>query len=141
MNLSEMFRSEVVTATPEEPVRTVVERMRDQHVGAVVVVDKQKVVGIVTDRDVAMKFALGDATPTAPIRELMTTDVKTIWDDQGIFNATQYMLGHKVRRLPIIDRHDTLIGMVTADDLLVLLARELANVAKAVEPMLNVKAF
>jgi CBS domain-containing protein len=141
MNLSEMFRSAVVTVGPNDTGRVAAEKMRHDNVGAVVVTEGKAIVGILTDRDLAMKLALGEATPETPIKELMTKKVVTIWDDQGVFNATQYLLGHKVRRLPIIDRQNTLIGMVTIDDLFALLARELGNLAKAIEPALGTKSF
>jgi CBS-domain-containing membrane protein len=64
----------------------------------------------------------------------MTKKVQTIWADQGVFNATQYLQGYKVRRLPVIDRDGKLVGLVTADDLFALLIRELYNVAQSLEP-------
>jgi CBS domain-containing protein len=141
MNLHEMFQSEVVTACPEDKVRDLTEKMNHENVGAVVIVENERVVGIVTDRDLAMKLGLGDATPDTIAKEIMTTDVVTIWDDQGLFNATQYLLGHKVRRLPIIDRREKLVGMVTSDDVLCMLVHELSNVTKAIEPVLAAKSF
>ena len=141
MNLNEMFQSQVVTADPEATVQTVVEKMKHENVGAVVIVEDEKVVGIVTDRDVALKLGSSEATCGTAVKDIMTTDVLTIWNDQGVFNATQYMLGHKIRRLPIIDREDRLIGMVTSDDLLFLLAREFSNLAKGIEPVLAAKSY
>jgi IMP dehydrogenase len=141
MNLSEMFQSEVVTVDPEASVECAVHKMKHDNVGAVVVIDDGNVVGIVTDRDIACKLGTNEAKPGTPVNEIMSKDVVTIWDDQGVFNATQYMVGHKIRRLPIIDRSNHLVGMVTSDDLFVLLARELLNVAKAIEPALAMKSF
>jgi CBS domain-containing protein len=141
MNLREMFQSEVITASPDDTVRELVEKVKHDNVGAVVIVEEEHVVGIVTDRDIAMKLGCGEATPDTIAKEIMTTDVITIWDDQGVFNATQYLLGHKIRRLPIIDRQDRLVGMVTSDDLLCLLVHELSNLTKAIEPVLATKPF
>ncbi|MFM7846339.1 MAG: CBS domain-containing protein, partial [Planctomycetota bacterium] len=134
MMLSELFRSEVVTVGPQQSIRVAVEKMRDRNVGAVVVVDHDHVVGILTDRDVATKIIAGNAAADSPVESIMTKKVITIWDDQGIFNATQYLRGHKLRRLPIIDRQERLVGMLTADDLFAMLARELLNVAESLEP-------
>jgi CBS domain-containing protein len=139
MKLSEMFRSDVVTMEPEESVRAAAEKMQNKNVGAVVVVQGGKVAGIVTDRDIALKVALGKVALDSPVRDIMTTKVMTIWDDQGVFNATQYLRGKKIRRLPIIDRQDKLVGMVTLDDLFVLLARELLNVAQSLEPSVGTR--
>ena len=112
MNLSEMFQSDVISVDPEATIEHVVHKMKHDNVGAVVVTDDGIVVGIVTDRDIAITLALNEAKRGTPVNEIMTKDVITIWDDQGVFNATQYLLGHKIRRLPIIDRSNHLVGMV-----------------------------
>ena len=138
MNLMEIVRSELVTIDQQQPLAIAAGLMGDKNVGAVVVIDNaRKVVGIITDRDIAMALGSGQVTTATPVAEVMTRDVHTIWQDQGIFNATQSMMGHKVRRLPIIDRQEHLIGMVTADDLVGLFGRELLNVAKSLEPALG----
>ncbi len=139
MNLSELFHSEVVTVRPTDTVIEAATKMKNKNVGAVVAVEDGKVAGILTDRDVALKVALGEATPGSPVSDVMTRNVVTIWDDQGVFNATQYLQGQKVRRLPIIDRQDRLVGMLTADDLFGLFARELLNVAQSLEPSLGAR--
>lgn len=139
MKLSELFRSDVVTTAPADTVERAARKMKDRNVGAVVVVEGQKVVGIVTDRDVALKLALGEAQAGTPVSEIMTRNVLTIWDDQGIFNATQYVKGHKVRRLPIIDRDEKLVGLLSTDDLFGILAREILNVAQSLEPAIGTR--
>jgi CBS domain-containing protein len=139
MNLGEQFRSEVVTVEPDETIQSAVWKMKDENVGAVVVRENRKVVGILTDRDVALKLGLGEAGLATPIRDVMTQEVLTIWEDQGIFNATQYLMGHQIRRLPIINRKNELVGMVTLDDLVALLAQELRNLSQAVAPALAEK--
>lgn len=141
MNLGELFRSEVVTVSPNDSIADTMREMHDKNVGAVVVVRDRAVVGIVTDRDVAMALAHHDAAPTTPVSEIMTHDVITIWEDQGLFNATQYMQGHHVRRLPVINRDNELVGMVTLDDVVALLGRELRNLSTAIAPALNEKSF
>ena len=105
-----------------------------------VVVRERTVVGILTDRDVALAMALDDATPATPVSEIMTHDVITIWEDQGVFNATQYMQGHHVRRLPVINHDNELVGMVTFDDLVGLVGQELRNLSTAIAPALNEKS-
>lgn len=141
MNLGELFRSEVITVTPDDSIATAMRKMDDENVGAVVVVRDRKVVGILPDRDVALALAMNDGRPETPVSDVMTRDVHTIWEDQGVFNATQYMQGHKVRRLPIINRDNELVGMVTLDDLVGLLSHELHNVSSAITPVLAEKSF
>ena len=137
MNLNEMFRSEVITVDPTSTIAAAARLMKDRNVGAVVVTKGQKAVGIVTDRDVAVRCGTGMMPVDSPVGEIMSQPVITIWNDQGVFNATQYMRGHKIRRLPIIDRQDNLVGILSADDLFGLLARESLNVAQSYEPALG----
>lgn len=137
MNLSELFRNQVVTAEPQESVRSVAQKMKSGGVGAVVVVQAGKVVGIVTDRDLVVRAIAGTGSIDSPVADIMTPEVVTIWDDQGVFNATQYIRGRKIRRIPIVDRQEKLVGMLSADDLFALLARETLNVAEGLEPALG----
>jgi CBS domain-containing protein len=137
MELLELCRSTPITAQPQQPVSEIVRKMQHDNVGAVIIVEGEKIVGLVTDRDIALALGSGKATPDSPASQIMTKQVETIWQDQGIFNATQYLMGHKIRRLPIIDRQERLVGMITADDLLALLGRELLNIAKALEPAIG----
>lgn len=116
--------------------------MKERNVGAVVVIDQgQHVIGILSDRDAALAVVLNGASPDSLMKDVMTCDVVTIWEDQGVFNATQYMQGHEIRRLPIINRDGELVGMVTLDDLTGLLAQELHNLSKAIAPVLSQKAY
>ncbi len=141
MNLAELFRSDVVTVSPDDSIAKAACEMQKKNVGAVVVVRDRAVVGILTDRDVALALAVRGSTTATPVGEVMTRDVVTIWEDQGVFNATQYMQGHQVRRLPVINRDNELVGIVTLDDLVALLASELRNVTSAITPVLSEKSF
>ena len=138
MKLGEQFKKDVVTAEPDASIRKVTFLMRDRGVGAVVVVNgKGKPVGIVTDRDVALALAVDEKDPDVPVSEIMPGEIVTIGENEGIFNATQYIFGYQVRRLPIVDSDGKLIGIVTMDDLLSLLARELGNLTEgAIQPVL-----
>lgn len=138
MKLGEQFRKEVATVAPEASIRKAACLMREHGVGAVVVVNEnRKPVGIVTDRDIALAIAVDDKDCDAPVREIMPGELITIGENEGIFNATQYISGYHVRRLPIVDSDGKLAGIVSMDDLLGLLARELANLNEgAIKPVL-----
>jgi CBS domain-containing protein len=140
MLLQELFRDRqnVITVSPDDTVAQATMKMKEEDVGAVVVIEEEKVVGILTDRDVALSTVLDDASGTTPVRDVMTKKVKTIWGDQGVFNATQYFANEKVRRLPVVEkRTNRLLGLVTVDDLFAFLSRELFNVSKALEPAIH----
>ncbi len=139
MNLGQQFRSKVVTLEPSAAVSEAVRLMAAHDVGAVVAAEGRKVVGIVTDRDLALVLGAGTAQPQTPIREVMTQNVVTIWEDQGIFDATQFFIGRGIRRLPIVNRDNELVGIVTFDDLVSLLAHELINITRAVDRSLSNK--
>lgn len=146
MNLGEMFHSNVVTVGLDDTLTMAISLMQQHNVGAVVVidrkeVDRKEVAGILTDRDVALAVVLGTATPDSTVSETMSRKVVTIWDDQGIFDATQAMQGHQVRRLPIVNRQNELVGIVALDDLVGLLTKELSNLSEAIAPALADKAY
>jgi len=134
MKLGEQFRSEVVTIEPGDKIASAVWKMKDQHVGALVVVDKDKIVGILTDRDIALALGSDQIGSGGSVSAIMTRDVITIRENEGVFNATQKLTEKGVRRLPIVDAKGHLVGLVTFDDLFALLATEIANLSKAVAP-------
>lgn len=141
MNLGEIFRSNVVTVSPDDTITMAMSLMQQHNIGAVVVVEQREIVGILTDRDVALAVVLGTATADSTVAETMSRKVVTIWEDQGIFDATQAMQGHRVRRLPIVNRRNELTGMVTFDDLVSLLTKELSNLGEAIAPSLAEKSY
>jgi CBS domain-containing protein len=106
--------------------------MEQENVGAVVVVEHDRPVGVLTDRDVALAICLHGAKPFDATQTRMTCPVDTIREDEGVYNATQKMMELAVRRLPVVDDTGRLVGIVTLDDLLSLLSRELRNVAEGV---------
>jgi CBS domain-containing protein len=106
--------------------------MEQENVGAIVVVEQGRPVGILTDRDLALAICLHRASPQDSIQSRMICPVDTIGDEEGIYNATQKMMELAVRRLPVVDDIGRLVGLVTLDDLLSLLSRELRNVAEGV---------
>ena len=138
MKLGEQFKKDVAVVPPDASIRKAAYLMKERNVGAVVVVNpKGKPEGIVTDRDVALALAVDERDPDTPVREVLAGELITIGENEGVFNATQYVFGYQVRRLPIVDSDGKLVGIVTMDDLLALLARELGNLAEgAVQPVL-----
>lgn len=132
MSLRELCETEVVTASDAEPVAHVARLMRDEHVGAVVVLDARRPVGVVTDRDLAIEVLGGGLDATTPVRDVMSPDPVCVRIDSGLADAAQLMREHGVRRLPVVDARGDLYGIVSLDDLLALLGEELASLAAAV---------
>jgi CBS domain-containing protein len=138
MPIQDLARADVVSATPETPVSDLAQRMRDERVGSVVITDDGVPAGIVTDRDLATRV-LADGSPPAErtARDVMSTDLCAVGPDAGFYEAAEVMSEHGVRRLPVCDDNDELVGIITADDLTELLADEsqhLASVIRAQRP-------
>jgi CBS domain-containing protein len=132
MKLSTMFTRGVVTVTPEAPLAIVAAKMRSSNVGAIVVEENKRPVGIITDRDLALALGVNGMTTQSPVREVMTRHVLAVPDETEVLSATRYMRESHVRRLPVVDKDDHLIGIVTLDDLLLYLGREIFNLAESV---------
>ena len=135
----DVARTEIVTVDQETPIPEVAQVMTDERVGSVVVVDDDGMpFGIVTDRDLAVYVCSMDRVPEeTTARNVMATDLFTLDEDDGVFEAMQAMADEHVRRAPVVDADGRLCGIVTLDDFLVLLAdefRRLAEVIRAESP-------
>ena len=139
MKLNDLFTRDVITAEPEEAVAGIARRMQDHNVGTIVIVEDRRPVGIIIDRDLALALGAWGLGLKAPVREVMTRHVLAVPEDTDVFTATRFIQDRKVRRLPIVDREDRLVGLVSLDDLLRWLARELSNLAEGIGPEVHVK--
>jgi CBS domain-containing protein len=139
MKLRDLCSRDVVTAEPSATLREAALRMREGHVGALVVVDRQggaeRPVGIVTDRDIVVAvIAVPGARPEGiRVGDIMSAPVFLGRESDGAFEALQAMSEHGVRRLPVVAEDGTLAGIVTADDVLRVMAAELSNLGTALQ--------
>lgn len=124
----------MATALPAESVQAAAEKMTQQHVGALVIVDESgRPVGILTDRDIICRVLSEGLNPaTTPIQAVMSTNPVVAHVGDLIESAAFTMRRQGVRRLPIVNESGAAIGLVSLDDLLVLLAAELSQTAAAV---------
>ena len=139
MKLSLAFTPGVITAPPEAPLGLVGALLRDHNIGAVVIAEDRRSVGIITDRDLALALGANGHSLHTAARDVMSRPVLAIPDGTDVGIATQYMLDRRVRRLPVVDAEDRLVGMVTLDDLPVVLGRELANLADSIRDEVHVR--
>jgi len=139
MILKELFReqSEVVTLTLDDRISDAAELMRRENVGSVVIVDDRQIVGIITDRDIALSLALGAASPDSFVGEVMTKGVATINETMSLLDATRFFRSVRVKRLPVVNGENQLVGIVSTDDVLAVLARELFDTCATFEPNLG----
>ena len=125
--------SVVAVVEPETPAVVVAQLMRQHHIGALVVVDateKTRAVGIVTDRDLVLELMAESLDPALfTAGDIMSVDLVTATPDMDAMDAVQLMKTHRLRRLVIVDDSERLVGIATMEDVLELLARELAGLA------------
>lgn len=129
---------EVFTVTEIARVSEVAELMLEKKVGSIVVVDDANhVIGIITDRDIAMALALGEASAHSLVSEVMTEEVETIPDSMTLFDVARFFKTVAFKRLPIVDGDKRLAGIVSTDDLVALLAREMFDTCGSLEPKIG----
>ena len=132
MRIGTLFSNNVVTAGPQHSIGWVAGLMEQHNVGSVVIVEDQRPAGIVTDRDLAVSLGMRRHAPHDLVRDVMTSPVTTIGQHEGVFRATRYIQEQALRRLVVVDDVGRVTGIVSLDDLLLLLARELQNLAEGV---------
>ncbi len=132
MSVGRICVREVDTVEPDASVAAAAQRMLLRTVGTLVVVNKRnQVVGIVTDRDLVQRvLAKGVDPANTKVRVVMTIAPKTIFEQTSIESVLLIMRTGKFRRLPVVDRTNRLLGLVTLDDILMLLAEEFAQIGR-----------
>ena len=111
--LADVMRTEVIDVAPEDTLGEVAERMSAVNVGAVVVKDYGRLIGILTERDMLKAMEARVHTSDARVREWMTEDPLTATAEMDVEDAAQVMLEHNFRHLPIVDDNGAVIGLVS----------------------------
>jgi CBS domain-containing protein len=108
---------DVVSISPDASVLDAIRLMSDKGIGALVVMDRDAVKGIVTERDYARKVILkGRASDTAKVREIMTTDVIATRSDESVEKCMNTMTDERIRHLPVVD-DGKVCGIISIGDL------------------------
>jgi CBS domain-containing protein len=137
MTIGEICNRETIFVTRVTSISEAARLMREKHVGDLVVVEEKGVrripVGIVTDRDLVIEILAKDVSPgTVTVGDVMNADLLTAQENDDTYLTMQRMRTKGVRRLPVVDASGTLVGIVTIDDFLDLLASELTSLARLV---------
>lgn len=117
--ISEVMTRDVVSVSPQETIRRAAEIMDEINVGALPVCDGQRLVGMITDRDITVRAAsVGQGPEDTLVGEIMTEDVLHCFDNQTVDEVLEDMGDIQIRRVPVID-HNTqqLVGIVSLGDL------------------------
>lgn len=128
------FAKTVVSARPQDSLMAVARLMDEHNVGAVVILEKQRPVGMITDRDLALELGARRTSPDVPVSQVMSTPVATVpWTD-NLVEVTESMRELNVRRLVVVDDDQRVTGIVTLDDLLQVLIGALDNLRHGIAP-------
>lgn len=133
MSLQEFCRRSVVSISPRGSIVDACCLMENKNVGCMVVEEDGKLCGILTDRDVALKVAgEGKDSEKTKVGEVMTKNPVRISVDRGLHELASLMHSSHVRRVPIVNGVDKVLGIVTLDDLIALLSDEMFEIGRTV---------
>jgi CBS domain-containing protein len=118
MKISEVMTSNPEVITPVQPIQEAARLMLESDTGALPVSDCGRLVGMVTDRDIAVRAVAKGRGPETPIREIMSEKLLFAWDDQDVDEVAIQMSDAQVRRFPVLSRQgQRLVGIVSLGDL------------------------
>lgn len=117
MKISECMTRDVRIATPDESLQTAAHAMGEIDAGFLPVAQDDRLIGIITDRDIAVRGIGQGRPPDAKVREVMSNEVKYCFDDDEVDAVLDNMGEIQVRRLPVVDRAKHLVGIVSLSDL------------------------
>jgi predicted transcriptional regulator len=142
MTISDICNRNVATIQGDASLATATQLMRQAHIGDLIVTEQRGArivpIGVLTDRDIVIEVLAENVDPKVlRVADVMSTDLATVRDDNGLEFALNVMRGHGVRRLPVLDRDGALTGIVSLDDIIQYLAR----LATAIGSTLEVEQF
>jgi CBS domain-containing protein len=118
MKIAECMTAEVEIVGPDQPIREAAQFMLRADAGAMPVGEGDKLVGMVTDRDIAVRGVAAGRGPDTPVRDVMTDEVIFCFDDEDVEQVALKMSDRQVRRMPVLSREDeTLVGIVSLGDI------------------------
>jgi CBS domain-containing protein len=117
MKVREAMTGNVRLTNPDRSIREAAQMMIEQDIGALPVGEDDRLVGMITDRDIAVRAVARGLGPDTKIREVMSADVLYCFEDEDLDDATQNMGDVKVRRLPVLNRDKRLVGILSISDL------------------------
>ena len=118
MKVNEIMNTKIQSTTPLASTKEAARQMHDIHVGCLTVMEGERLVGILTDRDICCKVtATGRDAGFTKVHEIMSTDVVTCYSEQAVEEAAEIMMNAHVRRLAVVDHDSRITGFLSVDDL------------------------
>jgi CBS domain-containing protein len=117
MKVRDVMTSNVQTVQPDQRVQDAASFMLSADAGSIPVTEGERLIGMITDRDIAVRGVAKGMGPDTPVRELMTNDVVCVREDEDCSAVANRMSEAQVRRLPVVDEQERLCGIVSLGDL------------------------
>ena len=114
--LRDVMSRDVKLVTPDTTIREAAQQMRDGDFGMLPVAENDRMVGAISDRDIAIRAVADDKGPTTTVREVMSDGICWVYEDESVDEAARIMSERQVRRLPVVSRDKRLVGIVTLGD-------------------------
>ncbi len=119
MRVSEAMSRDVQICTPGSSIKECAKMMAEIDAGAMPVGENDRLIGMITDRDIAIRAIGAGKGPDTPVRDVMSTEVKYCFEDEDLDHVATNMADIRVRRLPVVNRDKRLVGIVSLGDLAV----------------------
>jgi len=117
MKVSDLMTRDVQLIEPTQTIRDAAKLMADMDAGIMPIREGDRLVGMITDRDIAVRAVAEGKGPDTPIREVMTEDVKYCYEDDDTEDVARNMADIQVRRLPVLTREKRLVGIISLGDM------------------------
>lgn len=117
MKIRDAMTRDVRMVRPDQTLREAAQLMAQMDIGALPVQDNDRLVGMITDRDIAVRAVAEGKGAEALVSDAMTGEIKYCYEDQTVEEVTQNMGEQRVRRLPVMDRNKRLVGILSLGDL------------------------
>ncbi|WP_405631010.1 DUF294 nucleotidyltransferase-like domain-containing protein [Pseudoalteromonas sp. Ld20] len=116
--ISELMSRKAVTLAPDASIRQTAKKMKKHGVSSIMITEFERLVGVVTDRDLRNRVLADEVDPKDAVSSIMSAKPKFIFENNRVFSALHLMLKHNIHHLPVLDEHHKALGMITSTDLL-----------------------
>ena len=113
MQIRDVMTTDVKTLSPDQSIREAAALMADIDSGALLVNDQDRLIGMITDRDIAIRAVAKGLDCDTPVREVMSNTIRYCFDDESVQDVSQNMAENEMRRMPVLNREKRLVGVVS----------------------------
>lgn len=117
MKIRDVMTTDVRTISPTATIREAAQTMAEIDAGVLPVANDDRLVGMITDRDIVIRAVAAGLDPDTPVREAMSPEIKYCYEDDDVDDICENMADQQLRRMPVVDRDKNLVGIVSLSDL------------------------